>query len=77
MHYTISNFVNKWADLLKPTNIQWILGNEGEKEHLLQAIRSRNENAVVHVSARELLRIFLKSKRCCPNGIANIHLQQQ
>ena len=43
MHYAISDFVNKWADLLKPTNIQWILGNEGEKEHLLQAIRSRNK----------------------------------
>lgn len=71
MHYTISNFVNKWADLLKPTNIQWILGNEGEKEHLLQAIRSRNENAVVHVSARENCYAFFSS----PSDVARMESQ--
>lgn len=71
MHYTISDFVNKWADLLKPTNIQWILGNEGEKEHLLQAIRSRNENAVVHVSARENCYAFFSS----PSDVARMESQ--
>ena len=71
MHYAISDFVNKWADLLKPTNIQWILGNEGEKEHLLQAIRSRNKNAVVHVSARENCYAFFSS----PSDVARMESQ--
>lgn len=71
MHYAISDFVNKWADLLKPTNIQWILGNEEEKQHLLQAIRSRNENAVVRVSARENCYAFFSS----PSDVARMESQ--
>lgn len=61
MHYAISDFVNEWVKHLKPTNIKWILGNDGEKEELLQAIRSRNENAVVCVSARENCYAFFSS----------------
>jgi phosphoenolpyruvate carboxykinase (GTP) len=71
MHPTVIDFINKWTSILKPNNVLWISGNEGENEHLLQIIRSRNANAVIAVSARENCYAFFSS----PTDVARMESQ--
>jgi phosphoenolpyruvate carboxykinase (GTP) len=71
MHATITEFVGKWTDILKPNHVVWIKGNDGEPEELLQVLRARNENSVVAVSARENCYAFFSS----PTDVARMESQ--
>ena len=71
MHHAVSDFVNKWVEILKPTNVKWILGSRGEKEQLLEVMQTRNEKAFVRVSARENCYAFFSS----PSDVARMESQ--
>jgi len=71
MHAGITNFVSKWTDILKPSNVIWIRGDDGETEQLLEALRARNETSVVAVSARENCYAFFSS----PTDVARMESQ--
>ena len=71
MHAAIDDFVKKWTDILKPKDVVWILGNEGETEHLLQVLRLRNEHSVMNVTARDNCYAFFSS----PTDVARMESQ--
>lgn len=71
MHVAIADFVRKWTDILKPSRVAWIKGDEGETAGLLDTLRARNENSVVAVSARENCYAFFSS----PTDVARMESQ--